>query len=307
MPDPDADARVLPEVDVSVIICVRNGEATLARQLDALAAQVDAPPFEVIIVDNGSTDGTLSVATGWRDSRPEAVSAVRILDASQRAGIPFARNQGAKAASGRLLGYCDADDAVGPGWVAAMSRSVSSGLGGGRIRAFRINGTAEPGAFPDGLLETVYLPQVSGCNFAVTRETFWDVGGFDESLPPYGCDDLEFSWRIQEAGHPIQFIPEAVVDFTITPRNKVVRKEFRMAKARMAVTARHPASGPAPTLLGVVFDPARQTLLIGWRMLRPGTVPRSRWIRWWVDSYGRLAGYWTYYVRRRPAQTLNNR
>lgn len=286
---------ILPEVDVSVIIIVRNGAKTIRRQLDALGQQVDAPPFEVIVSNNGSTDATQSVVEEWAQHNLGTVAVVRIIDSGQRPGIPYARNAGAVAARGRLLAFCDADDAVHRGWVAAHAKAVTVGMGGGRVHPVRPNGTPDPATIPPGLQGTVYLPHASGCNFAVTRRAFFEVGGFDESLPPYGCDDVEFSWRIQEAGYPLTYVPDAAVDFTITPRTRVVRKEFLMAKARMAVFARHPkSSGIVPTFAGSIRDLAVQGLLLPYRMLRPGEVPRTRWVRWVVDAAGRLVGYWQY-------------
>lgn len=285
----------MTDADVSVIICVRNGAKTIDRQLRALAGQVDAPAFELIISDNGSTDRTRAVVEEWMSGGTGAVVEVRMVDSGQKPGIPYARNQGALHAKGRLLAFCDADDVVRSTWVAAIRRGTPSGLGGGRVHAVRTDGRPEPGIFDDSLMRSVYLPHVSGCNFAITRNAFMAVGGFDESLPPYGCDDLKFSWRVQEAGHPIHYVPDAVVDFTITPRSRVVRKEFLMAKARVAVAARHPLStNHRFTLSGSLIDVLRHWLRLPWRMVRPQGTPRSRWIRWAVDSAGRLAGYWAY-------------
>ncbi|MHA6508217.1 glycosyltransferase family 2 protein [Tessaracoccus sp. Y1736] len=285
-------------IDVSVIICVRNGAKTLRRQLDALAAQVAAPHFEVIVSDNGSTDDTVAVAEQWADENLGAVAELRIIDSSAKRGIPHARNVGAQAARGRMLAFCDADDAVDPGWVRALHASVESGLGGGRVTAIRPNGSIDHAAFGDALQQTDYLPHVSGCNFAITHEAFFDVGGFDESLPSYGCDDLEFSWRVQESGHLLVYVPDAIVNFTITPPTRVVKKEFLMAKARIAVAARHPASETrVPSLPHFVGHLAHSVALLPWRMIRPGGTRRVRWVRWTVDAAGRLSGYWTYFVR----------
>lgn len=227
-----------------------------------------------------------------------AVSRARIIDAGERTGIPYARNTGAREAEGRLLAFCDADDEVDAHWVAALSRGVKRGLGGGKVNAVRPGGRADSLVFSDSLMQTTYLPHVPGCNFAVERTSFFAVGGFDESLPPYGCDDLEFSWRVQECGQPITYVPEACVSFTITPRTRVVRKEFLMAKARMAVAARHPDSMTAKLQLRhYVWAFAQQLAQLPWRMIRPGSVPRTRWIRWTVDAAGRLSGYWTYFLR----------
>jgi glycosyltransferase involved in cell wall biosynthesis len=113
---------------VSVIIPVRNGEHVLGPQLEALAAQQVPVAFEVVIADNGSTDGTAALAESFRDRIP----LLRVVDASIRPGINVARNAGARAALGELLLFCDADDLVQPGWIAAMWQAsrTSPALGG---------------------------------------------------------------------------------------------------------------------------------------------------------------------------------
>lgn len=294
-------------VDVSVVIIVRNGAATIRRQLNALAAQVDAPPFEVVVSNNGSTDATVDVVRQWERDGIGAAERLVIADASAKPGIPYARNVGAQAASGRLILWCDADDAVRPGWVKAFADHVASGGAGGLILAHRPDGTPDHGAFPPRLTPTNYLPHGGNCNMAVVREDFFKVGGYDESLPPYGCEDVDLSWRLQEAGLPMDFVPEAVVDFAITPRAKVLRKTFRAAKARIAVALRHPESlsGQRLTIGTCLTDVAHNTVMLPWRLARPGGTPRTRILRALVASYGRLAGYWTYGIRKKPAQYIN--
>lgn len=291
------------EFEVSVVLCVLNGAKTIRRQLDSLNAQVDAPKFEVIIADNGSADGTREIVQDWI-ATATAPTQARLVDAGERRGIMFARNYGSRFAQGRLLAFCDADDRVHPGWVAALSESVVSGIAGGSVHAFLPSGEPAPDTFPDGLQQTSYLPMVGGCNLCVVREDFFAVGGFDESLPPYGCEDLDLSWPMQEQGFPITYVPDAGVDFTLTPPTRVVRKEYRLAKARMAVAAHHPRSTPQPTLKVVSHDLITQALMLPVRLVRPQPVTRSRRIRWAVDAVGRAAGYWRYFVRTKPVQLL---
>lgn len=294
-----------PSPAVSVIICVRNGETSITRQLDALSRQVQAPPFEVIVVDNGSTDSTKRRVIEWADRNLGKIGQLTVIDAGRRPSIPHARNQGALAARGVLLAYCDADDEVGPGWLHAHATSTCDGLRGGRLLPVRRTGEPAPEAFVDGLQPTSYLPMVPGSNYSISRELLLDLGGFDESLPPYGCEDLELSWRVQEAGHPVVYLATAEVHFTLTPPSRAVRKEYRVAKARMAVAARHPLSTPQPTPATILTDLVRLTLLLPARLVVPRDVKRTRHVRWAVDAVGRAVGYWTYHVLRRPAQLLH--
>lgn len=288
--------------EVSVVIIVRNGAETIRRQLDALAAQEDAPSFEVIVVDNGSTDETVEIFRRWQEEVSELPIATALCRAHDKASIPYARNQGILAAKGRIVAFCDADDAVHPGWVRAVS-ALTSGIAGGRILAIRPDGTPEHNMFP-GLTATNYLPHVGGCNMAMVREDVVSVGGFDESLPRYGCDDVDISWRMQEAGLPLAFLPDAAVDFYLTPSTRAVKKTFQNSKARMAVALRYPRSTQSnpPTMSQVTAVATREVALLPWRLLRPRGFPRTKLIRSAVTATGRVAGYWTYGVRRLPPQ-----
>src|SRR4051812_37521166 len=116
--------RIVPvgrcPVDLSVVIAARDAESTLGEQLRALEAQEWDGTWEVLVVDNGSTDGTVDVvrraATGW--------PALRLVPATNGVGPAYARNVGARAAAGRSLAFCDADDVVAPGWVVAVGAAL---------------------------------------------------------------------------------------------------------------------------------------------------------------------------------------
>ena len=127
--------------EVSVIICALNAASSLPRQLKALENQETDLPYEVILVDNGSEDDTRDVMEAWAQEPREDKFTVKVVDASATPGIPAARNAGARAASGRVLAFCDADDEVSPQWVQAFSDVQDKELAGGWIRAFDANGT----------------------------------------------------------------------------------------------------------------------------------------------------------------------
>jgi len=101
----------VPEPSATVLLCVRNGAATLAGQLRALAAQDHDAPWELVLVDNGSTDGSAAILQRWADSVPQ----VRIVDEPVR-GLNRSRNAGVAASRSGTILCCDADDEVTPGW-----------------------------------------------------------------------------------------------------------------------------------------------------------------------------------------------
>lgn len=245
------------DVDVSVIICVRNGARTIRRQLDALDRQMDYPPFEVIVVDNGSSDGTVQCVTAWIDGSRHAASRLRLMAGPRRPGIPATRNVGALAADGRLIAFCDADDEVDARWVGTLARgTVGECLAGGRTIARAADGSPRAGVFGDGLIATRYLPHVGTNNCAMPREAFFAVGGFDESLPRYGFEDVDFCWRAQEAGFPLIYIHDAVVHFTVSDATSSVRKKLALGRGRVLMAARYPS-----------YDPTNYTLILALKNL----------------------------------------
>lgn len=106
---------------LSVIIPCFNVADTIATQLEALANQRWSESWEVIISDNGSADGSMDIVKKYEGRLPH----LRIVDASGRRGRGYARNVAAKVARGESLAFCDADDEVAPGWLAAMGEAVT--------------------------------------------------------------------------------------------------------------------------------------------------------------------------------------
>jgi glycosyltransferase involved in cell wall biosynthesis len=89
--------------------------------MDALANQSWSEPWEVVVANNKSTDDSMGIVEGYKKQLPN----LRIVDASVRQGQPYALNVGAACAQGEAIAFCDADDEVAPGWVAAMGEALS--------------------------------------------------------------------------------------------------------------------------------------------------------------------------------------
>lgn len=263
------------DIAVSVIICVRNGAQTIRQQLDALSGQQSAPPFEVLVSDNGSSDRTAEIVQQWIMDGIGAPARARMVDSSAVAGIPHARNVGARHATGTMLAFCDADDVVDPGWVRAiaLSRVAVDGRGavGGRVCSLSTDRTPSAKVLLsslDGVATTnrAYpsYPSFWGCNFAVHRDTYAAVGGFDESLPPYGCDDIDICLRLGTGGHPIHYEDAMVVHYDL-PRGlrRRLRRKFLSGTAMACVWHRNPTPFPTiPSLIALLarvivapFDP----------------------------------------------------
>lgn len=207
-------------VELSVVVPCKNGAAVIGEQLAALSRQHWHRPWEVIVADNGSTDETAAVVERHKESLPN----LRLVDASGKSGAAHARNAGVAAARGKAIAFCDADDQVGRGWLAAMGSALEKHhFVAARIEIAKLNRPeiAEVVKNPqgEGLQRVEYPPHLthaSGASLGVRRETHEAVGGFDEDLPY--LEDTDYCFRIQMTGIPLHFLPEAVVHYRFKDR-----------------------------------------------------------------------------------------
>ena len=206
------DPKINPSV--TVVVPMFNDEATIGQQLEALAGQDYAGPWEVIVADNGSTDRSVEQAN--RHAR--RFEHFRVVDASGSRGASFARNAGARAGRGEALLFTDADDVVRPGWIAALVDALhDSDLAGGPADELEINPPfarewGDP-PVPTDRLNIVfnYLPNARGNNVAIWRRVLDALGGWNEGYR--FAEDIELSWRALNAGYRLAFAPDAVVQY----------------------------------------------------------------------------------------------
>jgi glycosyltransferase involved in cell wall biosynthesis len=198
---------------LSVVIPCLNAAETIGGQLEALRRQKWRGSWEVIIADNGSNDTTLSVIKANAYGLPS----LRVVDASDRRGAAHARNVGARFASGESLLFCDADDEVGDGWLAAMGNALLRyDFVASRTDIEKLNPVwiAKSLRNPQGKnLQRVSYPPYSyhagGSTLGIKRRIHEQVGGFDESL---NClEDTDYCFRVQLLGTEFHFVPEAVL------------------------------------------------------------------------------------------------
>lgn len=202
------DQQVNASSPVSVIIPTHNREHTLRRALDSVLAQT-RPPAEVIVVDDGSVDGTSRlVADGY--------PAVRYLHQAH-AGVSAARNRGIATARGQWLALLDSDDEWLPHKLEAQLDLVDRCPGhrlvhGNEIwirRGRRVNPMIKH-AKSGGWIYEKCLPRcvISPSAVMVHRTLFDDVGVFDETLPV--CEDYDLWLRIC-ALHPVLYVDGPVI------------------------------------------------------------------------------------------------
>ena len=213
MVGPTSPAPPVGPPAVSVVMACRDGLPHLRAQLDALAAQRCDVPWELVVSDNGSRDGSQAVVEGYRDRLPGLV----LLDSSARTGPAAARNLGIEAAAGDRIVFCDADDEVAAGWLQAMASALGEHpLVAAHLEHELLNEAHTlPARNPQsGLLESdpPFLPYAFCAALGVRRQVHEAVGGFDETYLA-GGEDRDYCYRAQLAGVPLVLAEGAVVHY----------------------------------------------------------------------------------------------
>jgi len=216
---------------LSVVIPARNAAGTLREQLEALANQDVAVPWEVIVADNGSIDRTRDLAESFAHRLP-----ITVVDASAARGAAAPRHAGAHAARGDRLLFTDADDVVAPGWLSAHAAREHE-FATGPIPRFEAG--REPPRFSGGLAQSPptqfgFLPYAPGPNLVVDRGVFERLDGFDERF--VAGEDVELSWRAQLVhGVALAFVPDAVVAYRARPPGKQFSQYRRYGRYDVAL------------------------------------------------------------------------
>ncbi len=194
---------------VSVLICARNAAETIDECLHSVA-RLDYPDYEVIVVNDGSTDATGELARRH--------AGVTVVD-TPHGGLSAARNAALVRADGDIVAYTDADVRVDPAWliylVQPFLRSDVVGAGGPNVVPEDDPWMAQcvarsPGSPTHVLLDDRAAEHVPGCNMAFRRAALLAIGGFDRTYHAAG-DDVDVCWRLQARGQQIGFAPSALV------------------------------------------------------------------------------------------------
>jgi GT2 family glycosyltransferase len=231
-----------------VVACF-NGAATLGDQLDALLAQDAAVDWEIVVSDNGSTDGSRELVERYAAHS----SLVRPAESSDRAGLSHARNVGARQARGRSIAFCDQDDQVAAGWLAAMATGLREHeLVAGRLEHDLLNDawTSEVRGRPQSeeLLEYEdgWLPFAFGCTLGVRADLHERLGGFDEAFVK-GAEDADYCWRAQRAGAQLILLEDAVTHYRFRhDLGGVYRQARDYGESEVRLYAKHRPLGLPP-------------------------------------------------------------
>lgn len=227
-----------PPPKCSVVIPVRNGANCIGRCLDALISQ-SVGGFELIVVDDGSTDDTAA------EAEKRGATVIR----QEPAGPAEARNRGTDAASADIVLFTDGDCEPAHDWVEVMLRPFDDQSVVGAKGAYYSRQTQPMARFVQQEYEEKYdrmsgfrqIDFIDTYSAGFRKRQFFEVGGFDTSFPNASVEDQEFSFRMAEAGHKMLFIPEArVYHLHVDNLRGYARKKFKIGFWKMRVLRRHP-------------------------------------------------------------------
>jgi GT2 family glycosyltransferase len=249
--------------DVSVVVPTRDRARRLAGLLGALQGQTLAPDrFEVIVVDDGSRDGTADLLERASSGGRLSLRVLRL----DGAGPAAARNRGWRDARAGLVAFTDDDCEPTAAWLEEGLRASA------RAPAAIVQGPTRPIPRERGLLERPFTrtklierpgPWFQTCNIFYPKELLERLDGFDEVFPEALGEDTDLGWRAREAGAGLEFAEDAVVHHAVEALGPIahLRQALRGADAVYAFR-RHPGLRAEALSYGVFRDPSLARLAL---------------------------------------------
>ncbi|MEN3336595.1 MAG: hypothetical protein V7647_271 [Acidobacteriota bacterium] len=269
---------------VSFVIPVLNGRRTLRVALDAVLAQRDGRPFEIIVVDDGSADGSLAML-----QERAAAGELRLVRGPGR-GTAAAINAGIREASHPIICQVDQDVIVHAGWLTCLLRSLADP----EIAAAQGQYIAKPGAgfwarVMGRDLEQRYCRMGGGdvdhvCtgNTAYRATALHSVDLLDERLG-YGYDN-DLSYRLSRQGHRLVYSPEALSTHHWREEfGTYLRQQFGVGYGRLDVVARHPMRVRGDDVSGILMMLHGPAMLLVWLLMGIAgfaAVAGRAWLPW---------------------------
>lgn len=270
----------------SVIVPCYRSLSTLQDLIVSLEQQSDAPPFEVVLVDNGPTSGIEGLV-----SDHSALLDIKLVAATAGAGTAYARNVGVRSASGDILLFVDHDDTVGERYLRAMTHALTEHRFVCSRIDFKVLNAAYFSAWPFSVYTqfqqsgaivirgTKPVHFGSGGTLGLRREVYDKVGPFAEDIPY--CDDIDFCIRAHLAAEMLTFVPDAVLHYRLREGiRKTFRQRLNWSKAEALVYKKHASA------IGWVTPDIRQHLRDWWFLVRSFRYIRSPWGRMWLATWG---------------------
>ncbi len=224
----------MPDTQISAIICTHNRDVYLGAAIDSLLAQDFAPGFEVVVVDNASSDRT-SLVVEQRLSNPRLKYFFEPV-----LGLSVARNTGAKKSSGEILAYLDDDAVASDRWLqvlySAYQNNEKLAIAGGKVTLLWPQGIQPPRWLSPGLAANlgaydlgnsmVYIDKPGltprGLNYSIRRSFLEEIGGFDPHLGRVGKnllsnEELQMTELALEKSWQVAYLPDALVAHNVAP------------------------------------------------------------------------------------------
>jgi GT2 family glycosyltransferase len=225
---------------ISVVVCAYNAERTMEPCLESLR-DCPYPSYEVVVVNDGSTDATGDIAHRHEGGR------IRVID-QPNLGLSAARNVGSAAARGEIVAYTDSDCVVDPDWLTYLAYKFQAGfvaVGGPNFpppedTLVPSAVAVSPGGPTHVLMNDDVAEHIPGCNMAFLKSKLEEIGGFDVAYTAAG-DDVDLCWRLQNAGYTIGFSPAAMVwHFRRNTVRAYLKQQMGYGKAEALLLFKHP-------------------------------------------------------------------
>ena len=258
-------------IEFSVIICTRNRAESLARNLDSLLKLriPDGLTYEILVVDNGSSDGTRKTVEAYIKKNPDIFK----YCFEEKEGLSNARNCAVEHAAGSVLAFIDDDVIVHDGWMKALHDAFSR-----RTEAIAVQGKVLLQRKVDGFPQWLgpddfctipyynplpapgYSEMLLGANMAIRKEAFRKYGLFDPHLgvgASGAYEETEFSLRLKEGGEKVFYQPGAAVFHEFHPAR--LRWDYLFSKQSQL--------GHSRAYIDVVLKSKEEGRLVNWKDL----------------------------------------
>jgi GT2 family glycosyltransferase len=272
---------------LTVITPTYNRQPILAKCLAALENQTFTGAYELLVVDDGSQDGTIDWLGANRDRFPH----VRVVQQPRNLGITAARNRGVQEAQGEIVVFVDSDVVVTPQFLAIHAQALQKSFDRGQNQVFTYGRPIATVNFEDPTSETAKLTDFSAAyfetnNVAIQRRWLLEAGLFDPDFTQYGWEDLEMGVRLKRLGLELIKCPEAIgyhwhPPFSTDEFPNMIAKEIERGRMGVVFYRKHPT---LEVKMMIQLTPLHQIL---WGVLSLGGLLNERTlkptIQWLID------------------------